>query len=44
MTKFTCIHMGDVLTSGDLLEGSNDLGQTMLVGPTNAINNTPKTS
>ena len=29
--------MGDVLTSGDLLEGHNDLGQPMLVDPTEAI-------
>ena len=36
--------MGDVLTSDDLLEGHNDLGQPMLVDPTEANNNTSKTA
>ena len=37
------IYMGDLLTSGDLHVGHNDLGQPMLVDPTEANNNTPKT-
>jgi len=32
--------MGDVLTSGDLYVGHNDLGQPILVDPTEANNNT----
>ena len=36
--------MGDVLTFGDLYAGHNDLGQLMLVDPTEANNNTPKTA
>ena len=43
MTKFSYIPMGDVLTSGDLLEGHNDLGQPILVDLREKNNNTPKT-
>ena len=31
------------MTSGDLLEGHNDLNQLMLVDPTEENDNTPKT-
>ena len=37
------ITTGDVLTSGDLHAGHNDLCQPMLVDPTEANINTPKT-
>ena len=40
MTKFTCFLMGDVLTYGDLLEGHHNLGQAMLVDPSEVNNNT----
>ena len=40
MTKLTCIPKGDILTSGDLREGHNDLGHPMLL---EANINTPKT-
>ena len=43
MTEFSCIPTGDGLTSGDLLEGNNDLGQPMLVDPGEANNNTLET-
>ena len=36
--------MGDLLTSGDLHVGHNDPGQPMLVDPTEANNNIPKTA
>ena len=36
--------MVDVLTSGDLPEGHNDLGPCILVDPTFANNNTPKSA
>ena len=36
--------MGDILTSGDLPVGHNDLGQTLLVEHTEANNNTPKSA
>ena len=39
---FTCLQY--VLTSGDLYVGHNNLGQPMLVDPTKANNNTPKTA
>ena len=34
--------MGELLTSGDLHVGQNDLDQPMLVDPIEANNNTPK--
>ena len=44
ITIVTCIPMGDVLTSGDLHICQNDLGKPILVDPTEAKNNTPKTA
>ena len=44
MTRITCIPIGDVLTSGDLPKGHDDLGPCMLVDPTEANNNTLKTA
>ena len=42
--RFTCIPMGDVLTSGDLHVGHSDLGPYILVDPTKENNNTINTA
>ena len=45
LSKDMCykMHRGDLLTSGDLHVGHNDLDQPILVDPIEANNNTPKT-
>ena len=44
ITIFTCISMGNVLTSGDLHVGHNDLGPCILVDPTEANIETSNTA
>ena len=44
ITIFTSIPFGDILTSGDLQLGHNDLGKPMMVDHIEANNNTPQTA